>query len=285
MQPFTKQLIFDRIADSNYVFWTLYLCNGYKNQSHVLTYYGVDFDATDTPETMIEKSIAKLDNVVSSFPPDAVFSIELKNSKSANGNGIIGPFQFSNMPPAENPPQTPQNLSGAPLPLPYLTKETLDGITAQLEQNFNARLENYKAESLLREKDNELKRRERELDERINEVNDLKKAYESGVAKSADILFAAGKKLIMAFIPALVPAETAAAPVLGDTPPETAAPENDPKAVAVDDLANYVYNNFSVNDIQQIKTNMQNVHTKYNETKLHAVKTESTNADGTTTTE
>ena len=266
MQPFTKQLIFDRIADSGYTFWTLYLQNGFKSQSHILSYYGVDFDGNDTPENMIDKSIAKLDAVVSSFPPDAVFSIELKNSKSANGTGIIGPFQFSNTTAAD----TPQNLSGAPVPTPYLTEETLKGITAQMEQNFKNQIEQLKAESLLRERENELKRKQDELATKFQEVADLKKSYDSGVAKSADILFQAGKKLIMAFVPALIPADGAAvlsgtqqpaAPV-ESTPAQESAPDD--KADAVDDLAAYLYDNFTINDIQQLKQRLKNEQFKTN---------------------
>lgn len=258
MQPFTKQLIFDRIADSGYTFWTLYLQNGFKSQSHILSYYGVDFDGNDTPENMIDKSIAKLDAVVSSFPPDAVFSIELKNSKSANGTGIIGPFLFANTTAAD----APQNLSGAPAP--YLTEETLKGITAQMEQNFKNQIEQLKAESLLRERENELKRKQDELATKFQEVADLKKSYDSGVAKSADILFQAGKKLIMAFVPALIPADgaavlsgtqQAAAPV-ESTPAQESAP--DVKADAVDDLAAYLYDNFTINDIKELKQRLKN---------------------------
>ena len=256
MQPFTKQLIFDRIADSGYTFWTLYLQNGFKSQSHILSYYGVDFDGNDTPENMIDKSIAKLDAVVSSFPPDAVFSIELKNSKSANGSGIIGPFQFSNTTAADNA----QNLSGAPVLNTYLTKETLDGITAQMEQNFNRQIEQLKAESLLRERENELKRKQDELAAKFQEVADLKKSYDSSVAKSADVLFQAGKKLIMAFVPALIPAESPAVALSGtqQTAPVESAPEKDDKADAVDDLAAYLYDNFTITDIQQLKQKLKN---------------------------
>lgn len=268
MQPFTNQLIFDRIADSGYVFWTLYLQNGFKSQSHILSYYGVDFDPADTQETMIEKSIAKLDNVITSFPPDAVFSIELKNSKSANGTGIIGPFQFSNTTAAD----TPQNLSGAPVSNAYLTKETLDGITAQMEQKFKNQIEQLKAESLLRERENELKRKQDELAIKMQEVADLKKSYDSGVAKSADVLFQAGKRLIMAFVPALVPADgaavlsgtqQAAAPV-ESTPEPAQESAPDDKADAVDDLAAYIYDNYTINDIQQLKQRLKNEKSKTN---------------------
>lgn len=265
MQPFTKQLIFDRIADSGYVFWTLYLHNGFKSQSHILSYYGVDFDPADTQETMIEKSIAKLDNVITSFPPDAVFSIELKNSKSANGTGIIGSFQFTNTTAADA-----QNLSGAPAPVPYLTEETLKGITAQMEQNFKNQIEQLKAESLLRERENELKRKQDELAIKMQEVADLKKSYDSGVAKSADVLFQAGKKLIMAFVPALIPADGAA--VLSGTQQPTVPVESTPaqestpdvKADAVDDLAAYLYDNFTINDIQELKQRLKNEKVKSN---------------------
>ena len=62
----TKEIIYDRIKDSGYPFWSLYLQQGFKNQSHIMTYTGNDFEDEDSDETKIQKSIARLDNIVAS---------------------------------------------------------------------------------------------------------------------------------------------------------------------------------------------------------------------------
>ena len=93
-QIFTKDFIYERIKDSKFPFWSLGLVQGFKNTANVMQYYGSDFTDEDTDETKIEKSIATLANTISTFPAESVFVIELKNSKQANGSGIVLAFCF-----------------------------------------------------------------------------------------------------------------------------------------------------------------------------------------------
>ena len=96
IQTFSKNFVFERIKDSKYPFWSLYLNQGFQNRSNVQQFFGGNFEENDSDETKIEKSIKALQNTLSTFDDSAVFIIELKNAKTANGSGIIGPFQFQN---------------------------------------------------------------------------------------------------------------------------------------------------------------------------------------------
>lgn len=272
---FTKEQIFERITDSGYPFWTLYLVSGFRNQSHVMTYWGNDFNEIESEETKLNKSIAKLDSVINSCPPDSVFSIEIKNAKTANGIGVIGPLQFSNTPTAQTS-NVPSLAGLAGVPAGYVSDSTLDGIKKQMQDSFDMKLEHFKHEAILREREWNLKRKEEELKEKLKECADLKKGYDSGVARTADVLMLAGTRLIKIMFPALLPSEgaaAAAAPNLGavHAQPQAKAkaqpqpePEPDPKADEVDDVARFIYENYDIEQIREFKNRLQNgIHTDF----------------------
>lgn len=268
---FSKEQIFERITDSGYPFWTLWLVSGFQNKSHIMTYWGNDFNEIESDETKINKSIAKLESVIQSCPPDSVFSIEIKNAKTANGIGIIGPLQFSNS-AAQTPQTAVQNVAGlAGVPAGYMPDSVLDGIKRQMQDTFDLKLEYFKNEALLREREYELRRKEQELKDKLKECAELKKGYDSGVARTADVLMLAGTRLIKIMFPALIPSADAAAS-LGNVPeqprakaqpqpqpqpqPQTQQPpqsEPDPKADEVDEVAEFIYNNFSIEQIKDFK--------------------------------
>lgn len=73
----------------------------------------------------------------------------------------------------------------------------------------------------------------------------------------------------MAFVPALIPADTPAA--LAGTqqpaaPQESAPAQKDDKADAVDELAAFVYDNFTLTDIQQLKQRIKDAKLKVQKT-------------------
>lgn len=256
-----KELIFDRIKDSGYYFWTLFLQQGFKNTSHLMTYTGNDFEESDTHETKIEKSINRLKAIVDSFPPDAVFVIEIKNSKNANGSGIIGQLQFSNAQQAQiganAQPQTTM-LNGIP-------ESYLKGVEDRLQKEFQISFENWKAEERKKQIEREFERREAEIAEKEKNLKELQKGYESGVAKTADVLVEAAKKIINYFMPEISSKKQASANVLSGTQQTTKEDIKDVKADKVDEYAAYLYNNFSVNEIDEkfktLKNDVENKNT------------------------
>lgn len=263
-QVFTKDFIFNRIKDSGYPCWTLSMQNGFRNFANVMTYYGVDWDEEDTDDTKIEKSLARLEQTLSTFPSETTFVIEIKSGRNATGSAILGPFYFSiaedKAEPTEDAPndtQQQQPQLGA-IPPGYVPESMLKGLEDSLTKTFDARIEALKAEQAQERKEQEYQNRLQRLNDREKEVNELMKAYKSDVAKGADVVVEIVKKIGMYFLApkgAQMPPEMP--PQLGTTPPQPPQ-HQDEKADAVDDFAAFLYDNFSIEDIKQLKSNIIN---------------------------
>lgn len=250
---FTKELIFDRIKDSGYPFWSLGLRQGFKNVANVMQYWGNDFEEPDTPETQLQKSIKRLDNIVLSFPSDSVFVIEILNSKNANGSGRLGPFEFSDGTPSQ--PEKTQTLQG--IPDGFVPQSMLKGIEESLQKQFDARFEQLKTETERKQREAEFHRRELELEERERNLKELEKGYKSDVAKTADVLLAAGKAIVKYLIPGLNE-NAAAAPALHGVENDDAP--QDEKSKVIDDFAEYLYKNYDKEAISKLMSNLKNLH-------------------------
>lgn len=263
-QIFSKDFIFERIKDTGYPFWSLGLWQSFKNVANVMQYYGNDFEENDSDETKIEKSIKRLSNTISTFTPQSVFVIEIKNAKSANGSGIVGPFQFSN---SDTPPEAENNNVAVPglgqIPAGYVPESMLKGVEDRINAEFNAKLEKYKAESERREREAEFRRREENLTEREKEIKELEKAYNSSVAKTADVFIEIGKKIAAYFFNNT----TADNAIINSTPQtQLGQPQSvDEKEKVINDFAAYLYQNFDTQSIQNLKENLIQVQ---NESKL-----------------
>lgn len=261
-QIFTKDFIYDRIKDSGFPCWSLSMQNGFRNFANVMSYYGIDWSDEDTDETKIEKSIARLEQTLSTFPPDTSFAIEIKSGRNATGSAILGPFYFSitedKAEPTEDAPKDAQQQQpqlGA-IPPGYVPESMLKGLEESLTKTFDARIEALKAEQEQARKEQEYQNRLERLEEREKEVKDLEKSYKSDVAKGADVVVEIVKKIGMYF---LMPkgSQPDMQQQLGAAPtPQHQA--NDPKADAVDDFAEFLYNNYTVEDIQKLKSNIIN---------------------------
>lgn len=253
-QIFNKEFIFERIKDCKFPFWSLGLVQGFKNVANVMSYYGSDFVDEDTDETKLDKAIKTLANTLSTFPPESEFVIELKNSKQANGNGIVGPFHFSN----SDKPQQSESSTSVPtlgvVPPGYVPESALKGLEDSLNRNFKTELHTLKMEFERKQREAEFARREKELDEREKELKEMKKEYDSSVAKATDVLFGVGKKIVSSFF---MP-QGAEAQQLGTMQVPQQPSEPDPKADAVDDIASFLYQNFSIDDIRTLKRSIEN---------------------------
>lgn len=255
-QIFTKDFIFDRIKDSNAPYWYLSLCQGFKNVANVMNYNGVDFLDDDTDETRIEKSIEQLKRTISTFPEDSVFIIELRGALTASRNGVFGPFQFvnSNNTQSKQTEEATQTQTILGVPQGYVPESALKGLEDSLTRNFNAKILEMQTEFDRKQRETEFARREKELDEREKELKEMKKEYDSSVAKATDVLFGVGKKIVSTFF---VP-PTADNSQLGTSQMSHNETASDDKADAVDDFAAYLYNNFSLDDINNLKNKVQN---------------------------
>lgn len=265
-QIFTKNFIYDRIKDSGFPCWSLSMQNGFRNFANVMSYYGIDWSDEDNDETKIEKSIARLEQTLSTFPPDTNFAIEIKSGRNATGSAILGPFYFSiaddKAEPTEDAPKDaqPQQPQLGAIPPGYVPESMLKGLEESLTKTFDARIEALKAEQEQARKEQEYQNRLERLEEREKEVKDLEKSYKSDVAKGADVVVEIVKKIGMYF---LMPKGSQMSPDMQQqlgaaqqpTPQHQA---NDPKADAVDDFAVFLYNNYSVEDIKKLKSNIIN---------------------------
>lgn len=252
VQTFSKVFVFERIKDSKYPFWSLYLNQGFQNRSNVQQFFGGNFEENDSDETKIEKSIKALQNTLSTFDDSAVFIIELKNAKTANGSGIIGPFQFQNVETVKKDSEQAAPGLGA-IPAGYVPESMLKGIEDKINAEFNAKLERYKAESERREREAEFRRREEQLAEREKELKEQEKSYNSSVAKTADVFITIGQKLAAHFFPAADDG-AAAQMLVQQQQQQLGQPQlNDEKMQAVDELSEYMYKNFDTDKIKAFK--------------------------------
>lgn len=263
-QVFTKAFIYDRIKDSGFPCWSLSMQNGFRNFANVMSYYGIDWSDEDNDETKIEKSIARLDQTLSTFPPDTNFAIEIKSGRNATGSAILGPFYFSiaedKAEPTEDAPKDVQHQQpqlGA-IPPGYVPESMLKGLEDSLTKTFDARIEALKAEQEQARKEQEYQNRLERLEEREKEVKDLEKSYKSDVAKGADVVVEIVKKIGMYF---LMPKGSQMSPEQQLGAAQQPTPQHqakDPKADAIDDFAEFLYDNYTVEDIIKLKSNIIN---------------------------
>ena len=263
-QIFTKDFIYDRIKDSGFPCWSLSMQNGFRNFANVMSYYGIDWSDEDNDETKIEKSIARLEQTLSTFPPDTNFAIEIKSGRNATGSAILGPFYFSitedKAEPTEDAPKDAQQQQpqlGA-IPPGYVPESMLKGLEESLTKTFDARIEALKAEQEQARKEQEYQNRLERLEEREKEVKDLEKSYKSDVAKGADVVVEIVKKIGMYFLMPKGSQPDMQQQLGAAQQPTPQHQANDPKADAVDDFAEFLYNNYSAEDIKKLKSNIIN---------------------------
>ena len=254
-QTFTKDFVYERIKDSGFPCWTLGLYNGFKNVVNAAQYWGVDFTDEDSEDTKIEKSIARLAATLSTFPDDSVFVIEIKSGRNANGSTVLGPFQFSNSTPKSDPDPAPaivQNL-GSTIPPGYVPESYLQGVEERLKDTYSRELDAFKREMQEQQREDDYRRRCEALDEREKNLKDLEKSYNSTVAKAVDIVIEVGKRLGGYFLTGAMPTSNAV------TSEPLGEPPSDERSMAVNDLADFMYENLSVDAIKELKSNLLKV--------------------------
>lgn len=261
-QQFTKEFIFERIKDSRAPLWSLGLVQGFKNVANVMTYNGIDFTEEDTEDTKIEKSIRQLSNTISTFPDDSEFVIELKASMTTSRNGIYGPFHFFKTERKATDTTAPTPQLGV-VPSGFVPVSELKGLEDSLRRNFDMQLETFKRETEQQRREDEFTRRCQQLDERERDLKDKEKEYSSTVAKAADVLIEVGKRLGSMFLmpkgaQMQMAADMQPSPQLGASQPSQN--QSDEKADAVEDFADFLYANFTAEDIKTLKQKIINYH-------------------------
>ena len=258
-QLFTKDFIIKRIQDSGFPCWNLSITTGFRNNVNVQSYFGADWNDDDNEATKIEKSITRLENTLSTFPADTVFVIDIRAARNANGTSIIGPFQFTTAEqPAPEQPQQQQQLGL--IPSGYVPESMLKGLEEQLTKNFEAKFDALKAEHQQQQREIEFNNRLERLEEREKEVKELEKSYKSDVAKGADVVVEIVKKIGAYFLMpkgAAPDAQIISQQQLGAMQQQQPQ-QQDPKETKVDEICTLLYNNYSIEQLNELQKQLQN---------------------------
>lgn len=269
-----RDYIFKHIKETKFPMWALYVIQNYKRVP-IMFFAGDNFTDNDTPESKAEKAVERLQTALQDLPADAVLCIELKSSRSANQGGILGPFEFINHDKGDEPvggvngmaAQFPGLIGMPPAPAGYVSEETLNGRLEMLRAENERKIQNIIHEQREQDFKEKVAREREELKQLRKELNEEKKKYESNTGAAAETLVFALKKIIAELFPGVAAAATTAAPAAaleGTNEPER-QPEQvkDAKYLAVERLANSLYNNANLNegDINRILETIQNAPT------------------------
>ena len=181
-----KQIIFKRIMQSGFPFWKLSLIRSFADVAHVHSYECENTEKETSKDEKLNASVRMLETILSDFPENAIFRIEIKNSKTANGAGVIGPLEFSNNDQEEK--QTMNGLSGFPtnyMDLGFVPSQIMDEKMKLQEDRFKNILENT-----LKEQD--FRNREQRLLEKELQVKEKEKEYSNDINKAANGFLLAG---------------------------------------------------------------------------------------------
>lgn len=253
---FTRDYVLNHIKKTKYPYWSLYVVRSYQ-RTHLCTYGGDDFAPDDGEEAKVAKSVRRLDDFLQSIPNGSRLSIDLRSVKSgANGTGIIGPLEFENISDEEAQSQ-PQSLGGVAWGAPppgYVSESMLEGRLAKMEAENEKKMNALIFQQQQQDFATQMQREREEVERLKKEVEDDRKKYNSNTAMGAEALVLAFKKILGELAPGL--GISAASTPLGE--PETAP--SDPKATAVNEIANMLYDNpkLQVGDIMAIKQQFAN---------------------------
>lgn len=259
-QLFTKDFIIKRIQDSGFPCWNLSITTGFRNNVNVQSYFGADWNDDDNEATKIEKSITRLENTLSTFPADTVFVIDIRAARNANGTSIIGPFQFTTaeQPAAEQTQQQQQTQQLGLIPSGYVPESMLKGLEEQLTNNFQRQFDALKAEHQQQQREIEFNNRLERLEEREKEVKELEKSYKSDVAKGADVVVEIVKKIGAYFLMPKGEAQQIISQQQLGAMQQPQQPQQDPKETKVDEICTMLYNNYSIEELNEIQKQLQN---------------------------
>lgn len=258
-QLFTKDFIIKRIQDSGFPCWNLSITTGFRNTVNVQSYFGADWTDDDNEATKIEKSITRLENTLSTFlGNDPVFVIDIRAARNANGTSILGPFQFTTaeQPAPEEPQQQAQQLGL--IPSGYVPESMLKGLEEQLTNNFQRQFDALKAEHQQQQREIEFNNRLERLEEREKEVKELEKSYKSDVAKGADVVVEIVKKIGAYFLMPKGEAQQIISQQQLGAMQQPQQPQQDQKETKVDEICTMLYNNYSIEELNEIQKKLQN---------------------------
>lgn len=283
MQTLTLEQITKHIQRTGYPCWQLSIVRNF-NKMPVMNYYGEDFDENDSTEKKCQKSVQHLQSLVSDFPPETVFTIELKTNAKATLSTMLGPFNFALDPASPAQPQQPQNgFNGfGAVPPGFVSEAYLNGKLAEVQAESKRELQEALFGMREREFNEKCQRREERLAEKERELKEEEKKYNTGTGQAADALYLAIRKIVMQFIPG-AQTPTSNGQTLGEptqtTPPPTEEITNTEKAAAVNKLANLLYESDKIN-LHSIEQLTQSINAKLNQNGFYHQQNSDTDIEG-----
>lgn len=292
MRSIGKNAIFQQIAESKFPCWNLYNLSMYR-KILVRAYNGEDMPEDADIDKKVERAVQTLTMVLSSFPSDAKFAIEIKANKNASGQSFYGPIEFENREiDTTSEERTPQpqaptiaahgSLSG----LPNLGELEKYGLATKGE--FDARLEIERLKNAQALNDLQLKidrqllqaefdRKNEMLQAERARLDETRREYTSGVNKAVEVVKLAGPYLLGPLFG--VPLEKIRE--LQGTMQEEPQPSEpaDKRRSAIEDLATDLFeSSFSEDQIRQIRNNINTLMSNQDAT-IHKIEAESANTN------
>lgn len=260
----TKTEIFAYIKNVKYPFWELFLVDGYK-PNRLRNYKCEDIEQTASIDDKLNASLNALEITLSSFKPTDKFRILLKNSETANGSGIYGPVEFTNV-EAETMPGAPYssyqqqggNLGGLSdlnqiRALGYIPESELNSkiAAAQLEQERKLfEMEKRLQENQLKQA---IKKREEELQREIELTRKAREDADSSVNKIVEVVKLAAPPILSRLLGVDLEALAGA-----DNQPTREVEVKDSKYIEIEKLATELYDSkASLQDIQRLHNELK----------------------------
>lgn len=194
----------------------------------------------DSTDTKIENAIRWLGDYLSLFPKGTVFYLYMKSSENANQSGVLGPFDFL-LKPDKNETENINDLGGVPQfeqlkQLGYVPESEVKAKLLEQELKFERELARKQIEDL-----------KKEFNEKLDFIQSTASEWSPqnirGLAKEIGLTF---KMINGKDVP-----QTALAGQWSEESKQEKKP--DLKAAAVNELAELMYKNASLKDIEKLK--------------------------------
>lgn len=265
----TKTEIFAYIRNVKFPYWELFLVDGYK-PNRLRNYKCEDIDDDAKPEDKLNASLNALEITLGSFKPTDKFRIILKNSETANGSGIYGPVEFTNV-EAEAMPGTPYSYSQQPgnlgglsdlnqiRALGYVPESELNSkiAAAQLEQERKL----WEMEKRIQEQQlkSSLKAREEELQREIENARKAREDADSSVNKIVDVVKLAAPPILSRLLGIDIEALAGTS-----DQPSREVEVKDAKYIEIEKLATDLYDSkATLADIQRLHNELKSVNYEF----------------------
>ncbi|HQF10645.1 MAG TPA: hypothetical protein PKV22_00020 [Paludibacteraceae bacterium] len=233
MLSLSENLIYEKIRNNKTPYWTLYMHDGVLRSNNPSDIFDPDTLELKDDDTRIEASIRKLQSDLEYYKKELpkgipmYFHIVMKKTKTSNGEASVFSYNFK----ITNEQATALN------GIEQTQQQGINGFKTpeEMDAYIQKKMEIYQKELLLGIKEEEIKKKEKELIERDNELN-----------KESTVVARGMKNVFWQIAGELGWADNKPAAPLSGTPTNS----HDTKADKVEKIANYIYDKIDEQDIE-----------------------------------